>query len=90
MGAGGGPAFTLPNASVLSTVLAFTAHSTRSSVLRRPSFWKPGTTSCTRPLRSFLDASEPNRREHSAKLVTLVAFVCTSAPTSRRRSLPGP
>lgn len=76
MGAGGGPALTVPKASVLTTVLVFTVHSTRRFFLRRPSFWKPATTSCTRPPSSFSDAKDPNRREHSAKLVTLVALVC--------------
>lgn len=58
---------TVPKPSFLATFLVPTVHSTRRSVLRRSSFYKPATTSCTRSLSSFLDVNDPNRREHSEK-----------------------
>jgi len=69
------PAWTLRTANVFSTVLVWITHATHRSVLRRPSFCSPGMTSLTRLFTSLVEASVPNRREHSTKLFTFVASV---------------
>lgn len=83
-GVGAGPGRTLALASCFTFVELSQDHSTNRSVLFLPPLSLPATTLSTLPVMNTSLASAPRKRETSMKLVTLMALVCTCAPTTKR------